>query len=178
MSRSQKAVHFISGLFMILFGLIIILVDEFGYLAVLLILEFTLILTGVQQLLYYFTMTRYMVGGIYIFYKGIFFLNLGLFALNMDDVPRQYAMLYLVATMAISGVIAIVHSLEIKKMQSGRWFHQFFYGSTELLLSVVCLFYLDSTTTLTFVYGGSLLHAGIHRIISAFRRSAIVYISG
>ena len=103
-----------------------------------------LIVRGIGMLLYYFTMARYMVGGIYIFYKGVLLLDAGLFALNMDDVPRQYAMIYLIITMGFSGLLAVVHSIESKRLQSGRWIHQFFYGSVEIISAIVCLFFLNS----------------------------------
>ena len=98
MSISQKFISFISGCLMIVFGILMLTLEEDGYEAVLLILETALMLSGIQQLFYYFTMARNMVGGIYIFYKGILLLDAGLFALNLDKVPEQYGMLYLIAT--------------------------------------------------------------------------------
>ncbi len=176
MSRLQKAVYAFTGFVMIIFGLLMYLTEGTGYLIILLVLEFALMIFGLQQLIYYFTMARYMVGGIYIFYKGVLLLDAGLFALNMDDVPRQYAMIYLIITMGFSGLLAVVHSIESKRLQSGRWIHQFFYGSVEIISAIVCLSFLNSQEILTTVYAISMFHAGGNRILSAFRKSSIVYI--
>ena len=176
MSISQKFISFISGFLMIVFGILMLTLEEDGYEAVLLILETALLFSGIQQLFYYFAMARNMVGGIYIFYKGILLLDAGLFALNLDKVPEQYGMLYLIATMAFSGLTAVFHAVEAKRMQSGRWIHQMFYGCVEFLSAIVCLIFLNSGRILLIVYSIGLFHAGTHRILSAFRKSEIVYI--
>ena len=185
MSISQKVISFISGSFMILFGLLVLFWQYYNkankiglnaYVVILEILSIALLFSGIQQLLYYFTMARNMVGGIYIFYKGILLLDAGLFAMNMDDVPEQYGMLYLIATMAFSGITAVIHALEAKRMQSGRWIHQMFYGSVEFLSAIVCLIFLNHGEIFEIVYSVGLFHAGAHRILTAFRPSSIVYI--
>ena len=161
---------------MIVFGILMLTLEEDGYEAVLYILEIALMLSGIQQLFYYFTMARNMVGGIYIFYKGILLLDAGLFAVALGEVPEQYGMLYLIATMAFSGITAIIHAIEAKRMQSGRWIHQMFYGCVEFLSAIVCLIFLNSGRILLIVYSIGLFHAGAHRILAAFRPSSIVYI--
>ena len=185
MSLSQKFISFMSGFFMILFGVLVLVWQRYNisnsndsnaYVAILWILETALIISGIQQLVYYFTMARNMVGGIYIFYKGILLLDAGLFAVALGEVPEQYGMLYLIATMAFSGITAIIHAIEAKRMQSGRWIHQMFYGSVEFLSAIVCLIFLNSGRILLIVYSIGLFHAGTHRILSAFRKSEIVYI--
>ena len=185
MSLSQKFISFMSGFFMILFGVLVLVWQRYNisnsndsnaYVAILWILETALIISGIQQLVYYFTMARNMVGGIYIFYKGILLLDAGLFAVALCEVPEQYGMLYLIATMAFSGITAIIHAIEAKRMQSGRWIHQMFYGSVEFLSAIVCLIFLNNGEIFEIVYSVGLFHAGAHRILAAFRPSSIVYI--
>ena len=49
MSISQKFISFISGFLMIVFGILMLTLEEDGYEAVLLILETALMLSGIQQ---------------------------------------------------------------------------------------------------------------------------------
>lgn len=176
MSSSQRIANVILGLFTILLGVIMIIPDDGNYLIVLLLLELSLFFTGIRQLFYYFTMAKYMVGGIYIFFKGLFLLDAGLFAMNMDHVPRQYAMIYLIIGMAFSGAVAILRALETKRMRSAKWKYPVFIGVVEILISVVCLFFLNDPNILSIVYSVGLIHSGGARIITSLQPSAIVYI--
>ncbi|MDO4804881.1 MAG: DUF308 domain-containing protein [Lachnospiraceae bacterium] len=176
MSGRKRVVYFITGLFMVLFGVIMMFPSEEGYKTVLNILEFALIISGIKHLHFYFTMARYMVGGIYIFFKGIFILDAGLFAFNLDDVPKQYAMLYLIGGLAIAGVIGIMHAMEVRKLESGKWKSLLAQGIIQISVAIVCLFFLGDQDMLTLVYGLGLLHSGIMRIMTSFRKTAIVYV--
>ena len=176
MGLTKRVINFITGIIIILFGILMMIPSEDGYTIVLRLLVLALIANGIKELWFYFTMARYMVGGIYIFYKGIFLLDAGLFAINLHNVPRQYAMLYLIGGLAFAGIVSILHAMEVRKLESGKWKSGMVLGIIQLVLAIVCLFFLNDPDILTFVYGLGLLNSGFSRVTAALRRSAIVYV--
>ncbi len=176
MGKAKRIMYVVTGLFMIASSVIMSVFYEVGYIVVLIILEIMLFAHGIRLLFYYFTLARYMVGGISIFYKGILFLDSGLFALNMDDIPRPYAMVYLVGCLIVSGVIDVMRANTARKLESAHWKYQCSSGIIKIIVSVICLCLINSPAMLTIIYSLGLLHAGIGRIATAFRETDIVYV--
>lgn len=176
MGSAKRVSYFFVGLIMMLCGLILFMELEDGYQDVLLILEVMLLLHGIRKLVFYFTMARHMVGGINIFYQGILTFDAGLFALNLHDVPRIYAMLYLIAYMLVTGVIDAVRTNEIRKQGSRQWKYQMLTGMIKILISIICIFHLNSAEIIAIIYGVGLFSSAISHIVTAFRRTAIVYV--
>lgn len=176
MGKARRILNVLTGLLIIFFGIIMLTSNGEAYRMVLFILEMALIIRGVRLLVYYLTMARHMVGGKVILYEGIFLLDIGLFTVNLDELPLMYAMLYLLAGLAVSGIIDMLRANEIRLLESGRWKYQFFTGIVKIGVTVICLFSLDSPISLVSVYSFGLIHSGAARIGSAVRRGAIVYI--
>ena len=161
---------------MIIFGLFMLFFDSGNMVIILGILELGLFIRGIYTMIYYFTMARYMVGGIYIFYKGMFFLDAGLFTMFIDDFPKQYVVIYLVVTIGFSGLATMLHALEIRRMHSGKWRYQFALGLAGLVTAVASIWFGHNMLLMTRVYSIWVINLGLHRIASAFRRTAVVYI--
>lgn len=176
MGKARRVFYVISGLLIIFFGVFMFISFGEGYRLVLLILETMLFIRGIRLLIFFFTMARHMVSGKVILYEAFICLDLGLFTLNLDDVPQVYAMLYLLAGLALSGVIDILRTREIRRLESGHWKYQVFTGIVKIATAVVCLFSLDSPLILVSVYSLGLVHSGVARIAAGVRRGAIVYI--
>ena len=105
MTRVKRCIYFISGLLLLGVCVIIDAFPEIGYGLILLLMVSSMMIRGMQDLFYYFTMARYTVGGVVVLYKGILFLDARLFALNLDSLPKEYVMLYLLAGMLANGLI-------------------------------------------------------------------------
>ena len=176
MSSAKRVSYFFSGLLMIVCGLIVIWQPEEGYQVVLFILELTLLFRGIRQLVFYFSMARHMVGGISIFYQGLLLFDAGLFALNLNNVPRMYSMLYLVGCMLLSGMTDAARANEERKQKFGHWKYEIVSGGIKILISFICIFHLNSIEIIATIYGLGLLYSAIYRIVISFRRSAIVYV--
>lgn len=162
---------------MIISGIIMVLYPESGYLLVVMILDITLLAYGIKSLVYYFTMARYMVGGQACLYKGIIALDFGIFAFNLDDLPKRIVLLYLVGCMAFTGIIDVLHSLEARRLRAKNWKYECFYGTCKVLFAIAALFFHDSLRILTLIYSAGLFHSAISNIITAFRKTAIVYVN-
>ncbi len=176
MGRARRMVYFISGCLMAAMCFVMVSDPRNGYRYVLLMLELTLILYGIRQLFYFFTMARFMTGGLLVFYKGLFFLDAGIFTFNLDDEPRIYAVIYLLAGLALSGLIDILQANWARRLKAGHWKYQMFYGIGKLAITGWSLFFLQSVRTLTYIFAAGLLHSAVSRIVTAFRRTAIVYV--
>lgn len=176
MTKLQRIRTVFEGLMMMLCAAVLILVPDSGYLIIALILSVILIVSGIRSLLFYFLMARNMVGGKLILFQGIIALDLGAFALSLQDIPPVYIVLYLLIVHLFSGVIGVLRAMEAKRME-GRWKLSLAIGIANILLAFTCGFCLRSTTLLTYVYVIGLLYSACLHIAQAFRKSAIVYIS-
>ena len=90
MSKFQRFQNIVIGLSMLISAAILILLPEGGCLYIMLFLAASLILRGISELIYYFTMARYMVGGKLILFIGAVFFDFGFFT-NVSCCSRLYS---------------------------------------------------------------------------------------
>lgn len=177
MSRMQRVRSFLEGVMILLCALVLILThDNVGYYIIVLIVCVTLLLSGFHYLIYYFTMARHMVGGKSILVRGILALDLGLFAMAIEDFPPIYILLYLLVGYLFSGAVDVMHSLEAKRMGSPSWKLNIAFGIANILIAVLCLFCLRYPDILVYIYAGGLVYTACLRFVSSFRKTAIAYI--
>ena len=175
MSMLQRISNFISGLLSFLSGFVIILVPEFGFSFAMLILGFSLLISGLRTVIYFFRMARHMVGGRSMLYYGVITMDFGVFTLALTDMPKLYLAIYLVGVYAFSGVIDIMRSLEARSYE-GSWRMNLLHGSANVALAILCLAFVRSADVLAYIYGAGLIYSAIIRFIKTFRRTAVVYI--
>ncbi len=179
MNYFQRIRKIIAGMLFIFAGIILILFAEYGYMFILLALGLYLLVYGIRMMLYYFTMARLMVGGKTILYKGIILLDLAMFTLSLSSLRPTYLILYLVGIYAAYGVIDILRSFEAKKIESPEWKFKFISGLLNLLVAISAVVFglvMRSSDIPVYIYCVGLIWSGVSRIISAFRRTAVVYI--
>lgn len=176
MGKARRVFNVLTGLFVILFGLVMFSGQDQAYKAMLFFLEIAMIIRGVRLLVYYNSMARHMVGGKIILYEGIFFLDVGLLFINIDDLPWMYVMMYLVIGLAISGVVDLLRANEIRLLESGHWKYQTFTGIVKIMATAISFASFKYPFILVSVYSFGVIHSGVARIVSAVRPGAIVYI--
>ena len=177
MGKFQRIRSVVSGIFMIALSIVMLLLEpETSFLLAAVILSLTLLIAGVRSLVFYFTMARHMVGGKMLLYVGLIILDFGIFTMTLTDVPHLYLIVYLLVTHAFGGVIDILRTLEARRNGAASWKLNASQGIVNLLVAVLCLFSLHSTRLLMILYCLGLLYSAVVRIISAFRKTAIVYI--
>jgi uncharacterized membrane protein HdeD (DUF308 family) len=157
-------------------GVLVICRPATGIRLIMLIIIVTMILKGLGSLSFYFTMARHMVGGKLQLYKGIILLDIGMFFMTLDDVPIIYLMLYLLVANLISGVIEILGAREARQMEAGSWKMKTAIGAADVLFGLASIFCLGRPNLLVYIYATGLAYSAVLRIVSALRRSAIVYI--
>ena len=179
MSLMQRVRRIISALFMIICAVVIVFLGERGMALVALFISLTLILYAVRTLFFYFTMARQMVDGKGILYKGVILLDLGIFSLSVTDNTSRLVILYLLAAHAFSGAISILRALEARRFGASSWRLRLAEGLINITVAAVALvfgLFLGSVRTVIWIYATGLLYSSVISIISAFRKTAIVYI--
>ena len=176
MSSGQRIKNILIGVLIILGAIILIAFPEEGLIITASILSLSLFFYGVKTLIYYFTMARHMVGGRIMLYLSIIVLDFGMFTLMMTNIPKIYIALYLLAIYAFAGVIDILRALEAKKYQASTWKLSLISGIINIVVAILCVAFLGSTRMIVYLYCAGLIYSAIIRIVTACRKTAIVYI--
>ncbi len=176
MSAFQRVRSMIVAALMVACGIIMLTVINIGYEIVCLVLCITLLVSGIRHLIYFFRMARHMVGGRMILYKGVILLDLGVFTATIFDIPQIYVMLYLFAGNMVSGGISIFRALETKKLEAPHWRLTLVHGITNIAIAVLCIVFIMNTEMVVFIYALGLFYSAIMRIVSSFRKTAVVYV--
>ena len=93
MTKVQRVEKVLAGLFMLLCCFVLIKDPEDGFYLVALILSVSLFLYAVRCILFYFAMSRHMVGGKSMLFQGIIVLDLAVFTVSMVDDPKYFIIL-------------------------------------------------------------------------------------
>lgn len=176
MSGGKRVWEMLLGLLTLVLCLIMIVEPESGFKIVALILSTSLIVYGVREIVYYITMARHMVGGKSALYLGVIVLDIGAFAYTLVDVPSIYIVLYLLGVHAFSGAVDIMRSMEAKRLDAPSWRFSMFSGAVNIAVAVLCVVFLKSPDMIVYIYTAGLAYSALARMVSALRRTAVVYI--
>ncbi len=176
MSRFQRVLNVAVGLVSILLGVILILFPVYGFDIILLILSAGLFVLGIKEIIYYFSMAIHMVGGKRSLYKGVIVLEVALFTLSMYEMPTVFVLLYLIAIHAFSGGVEVMRAMEARKNGTSSYKLKLSHGIIDLLMAVCCLVFIKHGDTAVYIYSAGLIYSAIIKIITAFKRTAVVYI--
>lgn len=179
MSRFQRIRDVAFGILMLLFALILFLFPEDSLVIVAAIISFLLLIFGFRQLWFYFTMARHMAGGKMILIQAIIILDLGLFTSSMLSMERYIILFYLLGVFVFTGFVDIMRSLESKRVGASSWKLKLVSGIISVALALLMLvlgIIFERVEILSFGYGISLVYSGVMRIVTAFRKSAVIYI--
>ena len=176
MTVPQRVRNILGALLQLAFAVLMFLDPENSYKLIAFILAVSLIVIGIRELLYYASMARHMVGGRITLFKGLVLLDFGMLTYIISNVPRIYVLLYLLVVNAFRGVIEILHAVEAKRLEAGSWRINLAVGISNVLVAGACLFSLNSTRLLVYLYAAGLAYAAVLQFAAAVRRTAIVYI--
>lgn len=180
MTLMQRIQKILGALIMVLCAVLIVILDDDGFIVIAVILFVSLVTSGVRSLYFYFTMARHMVDGRGMLYRGLILLDLGIFSFTVLDDPRLLIVLYLLAANAFSGIVDILRALEARKLQAPSWQLSLASGVVSIALALAALFFgfvTKNMQVLIGIYIAGLLWSALLNLISAFRKTAIVYIA-
>ena len=177
MTKLQRAKEIGIGLVLIILSVYIIASpQDDGYEAIILTFGVYFTSKGLASVFYYVTMARHMVGGRTSMYTGIIMLDLGFLTMTLTDVSHYYIMIYLIAIHVFYGVIEILRALEAKRVGAEAWKLKMNHGIINILMAAVCIVFIRHLKIAILVYCIGLIYSSIMRIISACRRTKMVYI--
>ncbi|MCR4923097.1 MAG: hypothetical protein K5931_03730 [Lachnospiraceae bacterium] len=177
MSRGNKIFNIIFGILIIFLAAFTLIFPEAGYDSMLFAIEIVLLVYGGKLIIFYLTLARYKVGGVAIFYKGVLYFNTGLFLVFLEDLPKIYAMPYLVIMLLISGVKDVLKSSSSRKLELNRWLFQMLLGAVKIIICLLCLFYMKSPRIMSLLLSWGVLHEGFERISRGFRKNKLMHIN-
>ena len=175
MTKIQRIRTVLESLMLLLCVAFLLLLPDEGYQIIALILSIVLIVNGIRYLIFYFSMARNMVDGKLTLFYGIIYLDLGMFAYTLQEIPPIYIVLYLLITHLFSGAVDVLRAMEARRAGS-RWKLNIAIGIANILLAFACGFCLHRLSLLTYVYAIGLAYSACLRMVQVFRRSAIIYI--
>ena len=176
MTKFTRIKEIIFGIVTIACALLTMVAPSDGYDVIILILAVWLMIRGIRTLVYYFSMARFMVGGRSQLYSGVILLDFGILTATLTDVPHYYVLLYLIMMHAFSGLIEVLRALEAKRYGAPSWRLKLSHGILNLLVTVASLIFMKYLATAVIVYGIGLIYSSVMRIISACRKTKLVYI--
>lgn len=180
MRLRERILAIVTGSLLMLFAVLIVissfLDEELGYALIVIAIGATLIAGGVGNIFYYFTMSRFMIGGRWIFYLGVLRLDMGVFTLTLYDDARFFIALYIGGLNLFHGAVDILKGLEARRNGSLSWKRSVIHGVFNTVIAVLCLIFASRGILIILVYAFGLVGSAVIRIVSAFRKTAVVYI--
>ena len=175
MSRTQRFVNVVIGLTMLLACALLTIEPNVGMIIIAAIMSVALMLYGARMLWFYATMARHMVGGMSVLFAGILALNMGSSAFLFANSTNLYLMLYLAGCHAFAGVMEVLRARESRRV-GASWKLSMVRGVGNIIVVALCVAFFNSSEMLVDIYCAGLAYSACLRIVSAFRRTDIIYI--
>ncbi|MBO6159415.1 MAG: hypothetical protein J6P72_09215 [Firmicutes bacterium] len=177
MTKLQRFQSILASLFQLLFAVLILFFSDLGYGIITALISFSLLLSAIREFRYYFSMARYMVGGKRMLYRALIMTDLAFLSLSIAQIPTIYIQIYLVAIFGFSGFVDLMRALEARRGGASSWKLNAFHSAFNLLMAILCLCFIRFGRVTEILYVISLVNSAILRLITAFRRTAIIYIA-
>ena len=164
---------------MLLLALIMIIIPEISLGIIVIILTVSMFAYGFRLLWFYFTMSRHMVGGKAVLYRAIIVLDLALFLVSAVALSRIIVLIYLIFIFIFTGIIDILRSFEAKSNGASNWHFKMITGVIAVLLAIgltIAGLFFQREDILVYGYSITLIYSAVTRIITAFKKTAVVYI--
>lgn len=179
MTLFQKIQNCIIGILLIIAAVVLILLPEESYPVIPILLAISMIAYGVYLLIFYFRLARHKVGGKAVMYEAIIIMDVALFTSSVSALNNKIVILiYLLSIYAFSGAVDILRALEAKNAGSD-WRMKYINGIANIVFAIVLIIIglvIGRTEIFVFGFSFSIAYSGAMRIISAFKRTAIIYI--
>ena len=175
MRKITRLKNLIIALIMFAIAIALFAEPQYGPLVIILLVGLALIAYGLVTLIFYITMASHMVGGKRIFYRSILILDLGVLLLAGYNGSEQLILLYLLGVLAVSGGIDIIRALEFRK-EGASWKRRLISGLVCIAMLIVGTILMDNPRTVVYIFCIRLLYLGVTRLISVFKKTAVIYI--
>ena len=138
MNRFTRICNVLAGIFMILVSIMMLALPEIGYILATWILGIVLLVNGMKQLIYFFSMGIHMVGGRIILYRALITLDMGAFTMSIRGTGQRYVLFYFMIYYLFAGIIAIFRVIESLKLEAGSWKLKLLNGMFNIVIVIIC----------------------------------------
>ena len=179
MSYFQRIKNVLIGIFMIIFAVLLFFVPNYSYPLIAVIVSMLVFVYGFKLLIYYFRMAKYMVGGKSTLCQAVIILDLALFTSTLAFMSDVVIIVYLLGIYAFAGFVDILRAGEAIRMKASNWKLKLTTGLISVIFAVSLVIAGVINGNLEIIVYGfcfSLFYSAVVRIVSAFKRTAIVYI--
>ena len=179
MTKGKRIINILQSLAMIFFAFVMIAFKDASLSLITAIIGTGLLYRGFGSLIYYFRMSRFMVGGKLSLYRGMIFLDLGLFTASLSEAGSVYIIFYISVLNLFAGAVAVFRASDSKKLGSSKWLYKAAYGTALMSLSVIVLigeFIWHNRDIAVYTYCAGIMISAIRMFTDAFKKTAIPYI--
>ncbi|MGN0167646.1 MAG: DUF308 domain-containing protein [Acetatifactor sp.] len=176
MSKFDRIKNIIIGIAVIVISVYMLAVPSTGYYMATLILGVVLLINGIKQFIYFFSMGIHMIGGKMILYRALITMDLSFFILSIGGIGPRYMMVYFIIYYLFAGIIIIFRAYESRKAEAGFWKWKLMLGIVKVTVAIMCIIYNNSEDVMLYLLCFGLIISAVARIGVALKKTAIIYI--
>ncbi len=176
MSKLGRIKNIIIGIAVIAMSVFMLVFPDTGYYMATLILGLVLLIDGIKQFLYFFSMGIHMIGGKTILYRALITMDLSFFILSIRGIGQRYMMVYFVIYYLFAGIIIIFRAYESRKAEAGFWKGKLVNGIIKVAVAIMCIICNNSPDVMLYLMCFGLMISAVTRIGIALKKTAIIYI--
>ena len=176
MSKVRRVLTIIVSLFGILGAVILMLIPDYSYEVLALGISLTLVYYGVRYIIYYLTNAQHMVGGKWFLLIGIIMFDMGVFVTAIYDRAQRITLIYIISAQLIAAVLGLIRTIGDKKDNNPSWKLHLAQTIASFIQVILCVVFINSDMVPLYLYCIYAIYTAILLIISAFKKTAIVYV--
>ena len=176
MSKFRRVLNVILALFGILGAVILMLIPDSAYEVLALGISITLVYYGVKYIIYYLTNAQHMVGGKWFLLIGIIMFDMGVFVTAVYDRAQRLTLIYIISSHFIAAMLGLIRTVGDKKDCNPAWKIHLAQCIGSFIQVILCVIFINSGMIPLYLYCIYAIYNAVLMIISAFRKTAIVYV--
>jgi len=175
MSIPKRIGNVVLALIMIIGAVIILLVPEIGYPVAMGYISIYLIVKGIVLFVYYFSMARHMVGGRNELFKGLIYLDCGLYLFFSVAVPQQFVLSFILIVIGIDAVIHLIRAVQLKKAGASLWKPKIIMAAIGICAIIVANVFTGSPEVFGWIYALWIFSEAAEKLYYSFRKTKLFY---
>lgn len=176
MSKTRRVFTVILAIFVIQASIILMMVPEMAFEVIAFGIAVMLLFYGVKYLIYYLTHAQHMVGGKWFLIIGIILFDLGAFASSLLDQAQAILIIYVAGAHFVGAVLNIIRTVGNKKDNNPSWKIDLAQGIGNFAQVVLCLVFINHISIPVYIYCIGCIYTAVLMIITACKKTAIVYV--
>ena len=136
----------------------------------------TLVYYGIRYIIYYITNAQHMVGGKWFMLIGIIMFDMGTFVTAVFDRAQVFMLIYIIAAHLVATILGAIRTVGDRKDNNPRWkisMAQCIAGFIQVTLTLI---FINHSIIPIYLYCIYAIYSAVLMIISAFKKTAIVYV--